>query len=244
MPGSSDASFIPKRGGPRRSKKVRSNRVYILTIVSYVLLFATLLAAGGTFLYHRYLDTQLENAVAALSQEIRSFQQADMEQVQAFDLRLRQANQRLNNSVSVVSIFEAIEAATINTVRLANLSLSREVDEQFVVEAEVVTDNFDSSLFQRGVYERNDEVVQSIRFESLQLNSVNSDPNQVFQTNEETVTFQATLEVPLGAIPFVPSRQNLSTSEQLSPIHDEDVTEDAATSSINRAFDETNELAS
>lgn len=210
MPGSSDASFIPKRGTNKRSKKAAKNRVYLFTLVSYILLFTTLIATAGVYFYNRYVDQQLQVAIADLNTEISSFKQADMERVQAFDLRLRQAKDRLDNSVSVSSIFEALESATINTVRIADLSIKRNADTEFELDASIETNTFDSSLFQRGVFERN-KVVESIEIENI---DIQKDIDGL--ASDSKVFFTAKLTVPVGVIPFVPEAQAASTPPPVS----------------------------
>ena len=205
MSSSSNESFIPKRGEAKSSRRKQKSQVYLFTIVSYVLIFATLLAAGAVFLYGKYIDAQLEQSIAALNQEVSSFNEADMKQVQDFHGRLSQAEVRLNNSASVVSVLEAIEAATIGTVKFTSFSLKREADSHYLVEAKVETDTFDSSLFQRGVLERSDAVVESIEIENLQLRGDSAASNDdVFAEQAFTqIGFGTEITVPLSAVPYV-----------------------------------------
>jgi hypothetical protein len=204
MPGSSsNASFIPKRGTTNRRNKSRSGRVYLLTIISYVLIIATLIASAGIFFYERYVTKMLQKEISTMNAEVNDFKQADLEQVQEFDRRLKIAKKRIEYTVSLASIFDAIEVATIQTVQLKSLQLLRDKDERIVLEAEIVTDNFDSSLFQRSVFESN-SVIQEVEVKNLTL-GITREEDEV-STSRKTVSFTARLAVPLGAVPYIPDR--------------------------------------
>lgn len=206
----SNSSFIPKRGPANKRKRAGgSKHVYVFTLVSYILMFSTLLATGGVYLYSNYVDQQLENEVSALNTEISSFSKADMQKVMDFDLRLSQAYTRLNNSVSLVSVFESLEAATIDSVQIISLNLDRENDEKFILSAVIETDSFDSTIFQRGVYGRN-QTIDSVLISGIETSNVEKlgvDKNEdQGESTESVVSFTAELEVPLSAVPYVPTK--------------------------------------
>ncbi|MEK7639107.1 MAG: hypothetical protein AAB388_03035 [Patescibacteria group bacterium] len=200
---SSSGSFIPKRGAVKHPRTTVKGRVYVFSLLSYIVLFATLLATAAVFLYGQYVQKQLEAEVTAFNDTTRNFNQADLEKVKAFDLRLQQATSRVNNTVSFVSIFDALEASVVGTVRIASLSIMRNADENYVLEASIETNNFDSSLFQRGVFERND-AIDEVFVEELQIADPSIASSDESSSIEPGVTFRALLEVPLGAIPYVP----------------------------------------
>lgn len=211
MNSSSDNSFIPKRGTSKKRQPGSTGKFDILSSVSYILTFATLLAAGGTYLYAQYTSNQLDTAIAALNEEIGSFNQADMERVTQFNLRLSQAKGRLENSASVTSVFEALQAATIDTVRIDNLVMERVGDENFEMKAEIQTDSFDSTMFQRGVYLRNG-IIQEVQISNIQnvlATNANGAKDDEAGSGQEsaprpTVAFTASLSIPLTEVPSNP----------------------------------------
>jgi hypothetical protein len=151
-------SFIPKRNPIRRSRKRGSKQLFIFTIISYVSVFAAVVASAGVFFYSQYTDSLLVEEVAALDTEIANFEDEEMREVLAFENRLKQAAYRFDHSVSVRSLFEAIEDATISTVQFSDFSLERIADESYVITANLITDSFDSTIYQRGVMERNPQI--------------------------------------------------------------------------------------
>jgi hypothetical protein len=167
-------------------------------------MFATLLSSGGVYLYAQYINNQLDLEVEALNSEIGSFSQADMERVIQFNLRLSQAQDRLENSMSVASVFEALQQATIDTVQINSLAMEREGDDRFLIEAAIQTDSFDSTIFQRGVFLRND-TIQDVEILDVQ-NTIMPEADETAgeSTSRPGVSFQALLGIPLEEVPAKP----------------------------------------
>ena len=197
MPNTPNASFIPKQGSAKRVRQTASRQVHILTVVSYVLFVATLVASMGVFFYNRYLDKRLTGEVEKLSSDIGGFSEADMDTVREFNIRLHQAQGRIDKSISITSVFGALEDATLKSVAISELTITREDDSQILVKAKVNTDSFDASLFQRGVYERN-SVIKNVEITDLTLDR-NTEENSI-----SGVSFLAKITVPLQDIPYKP----------------------------------------
>lgn len=189
-------------------------------------MFATLLSSGGVYLYAQYINGQLDSEIETLNAEIGSFSQADMERVTQFDLRLTQAKDRLENSVSVASIFEALQSATIDTVQIESLTMEREGDEQFVIDALVQTNSFDSTIFQRGVFMRN-ETIQSVDISDVQNVLATEDVEGLGVATKPVVSFKALLEIPLDDVLAQPQRyQIIEENEAEVNVGSDDVQED------------------
>lgn len=196
MPDSPNSSFIPKRGPTPSRRGSPSKRLYLFTFVSYMLLFASLVAAGGMYLYNVYLDRQFANEVKLLSEEMQSFSVANMQKVLEFDSRLKQASSRFDNSVSVAAIFRAIESVTIDTVMLKSLDLTRSADEKYLLSASVQTDSFDSTIFQRDTYQQN-QSISAVEILNVQA-SVDSSSEE--SSAQSVFSFSAEIEVPVSAV--------------------------------------------
>lgn len=207
MPNSPSASFIPKQGPARRSRQTASRQVHIFTILSYVLFVATLAATLGVYLYTSHLQNQLNKEVGTLDGLIGSFKSGDMDRVREFNVRLKQANDRLTNSVSLTSVFSAIESATAQTVQIDELKVNRNDDQDFTVAAKLSTGSFDSSLFQRSVLESN-SIVESVTVDDLTLSPAE---------NGGDVSFVATLVVPLEEVPYTAAPEVTDTPATTTP---------------------------
>ncbi len=210
MPNTPTTSFIPKQGPVKRTKQTATRQIHLFAVISYVAFIASLLAAVGVFLYEGYVERQREEEVRSLDTEIKGFSDADMERVREFNGRLWQTEDRLNKSVSMTSVFEALEAATVKSVMVEQLTLKKEDDATIVLSAQLSTDSFDSSMFQRGVYERND-VIESVDISDLALTPAGTEEGAA-----SGVTFTATLKVPTEGVPVIVTDPNANISEQPS----------------------------
>lgn len=222
MPGSSqDTSFIPKNNTNRRKRTTQRGNIFVLTIISYVTFFAALVGAAGVFFYERYVHGQFQTEVVAMNTEVASFREADMQRVLNFDQRLQKAHNRIQSSVSIASLFDALEAATVGSVRFSTFELTREADTSLVVEAEIRTNSFDSSLFQRGVFERN-QVIDAVEIEDLTVADESTESGLVLKN----VSFLAKLSVPLTAVPYTPARSAAVIDMPVEEVVSEIVTDD------------------
>lgn len=197
MPNTPTTSFIPKQGPVKRTKQTASRQIHVLAVVAYVAFIASLIAAVGLFLYERYIEKQLESEVNALSQEIKGFSDANMERVREFNGRLRQTEDRLDKGISIASVLAALEQATVKSASVEQLSLKKTDDSLITLTAKLSTDNFDSTLFQRGVYERNN-AIDSVVISDLSLEGLSEE-----DSDASGITFTATLQVPTEAVPTV-----------------------------------------
>lgn len=220
MPGSSNSSsFIPKRGSKKSIRKVRNVNVYILTIVSYVLFFAALGASAGVFFYSKSITNQLNEEIVATNTAIGVFKEADLLRVEEFDKRLRQANNRLNNSASVVQILAQIESAVVDSLRLSSLSINRDADKHFSIEAQAETNKYDAVIFQRDIL-KGYEVVDEIEVADVALQRVGS---KVDASTEQTVTLTTLLLVPLDKVAYKVDRNDA----QVVPTNESEATDTA-----------------
>jgi hypothetical protein len=206
MPETPNTSFIPRQGPVRHARQVGSRQVHLLSVFAYGIFIVALAATAGAFFYQRHMEKQLGVKVEELNQAIAGFNDADMNQVREFNTRLVQTRERIENSISVAAIFEALESATLQSVSFESLKLERKDDTGVELEVKMITDSFDSSLFQRGVLERS-AVVESVVVEDLSL--------QEGEAVAGGVSFLAKISVPTTAVPNKPRNGAASTFNNL-----------------------------
>lgn len=194
-----DNSFIPKRGPVSRPRRVASRQVYLITVISYVLFSASLVAAVGVFLYDRYIDQQLENEVVALNAEIERFREADLETVRTFNSRIESTKERVNAAASLPAIFTILENTTAETAQIESLAIERLNDSVFSVQATIRTNNFDSSLLQREFYEQ-ENTIDGLALRNVTI--VTDGDADAENEAESSITFEADLAVPASSIPL------------------------------------------
>ncbi len=234
MGGSSDTnSFIPKRGPVKRQRRAGSRQIYLFTVISYVLFSATLVASVGVFLYERYIEDQLENEVEALNQQINRYREADLEKVRAFDNRLVYTAERVGVATSLSAFFAALEEATVVTAQISELSMERQGDDTYIVDATIETDSFDASISQREHLERS-SVFADVALSDIDIVSESEDSEAL----GDTIKFSATLGVPLNSVPFVAGLDPLEDEpisieavDEIATTTEEDIQDDSLTAS-------------
>lgn len=233
----SNNSFIPKRGTKKNRNQSSTRQVYIFTSISYIILFATLITATGSYFYKEHVMGNLEDEITALTTKTNSFDEAGMQKVMELNRRLTQASDLLESSISVVSLFEALELATAEKVLIQSLSIERTEDQSLQVEMNLETDSFDATMFQRASYDRN-IITKPIVITNVQASDIDVDvvTTQFGETQQRlpTVSFTASFTVDLLSIPYVPIF-GILTTEASEVVPEESSTE--ATSTILQADD-------
>lgn len=204
QPSSSQSSFIPKRGAKRAKRRAPIKRIFIFSLVAYSLVFAALIASAASFLYKNYVTSLLQNEVTLLTSEINTFSVADLNTLQQFDLKLQRAEARLENSASIVTALNAIDEATADPIQIINLTLERTGDETITLVAQIAAESFDAALFQRQLLTVRDGLFTSALITNVSAAVVSNQTTQSEGTgsNNQPVTFTATLEVPVQSLPY------------------------------------------
>lgn len=206
MPDPSNSSFIPKRGPAKKSRTAVTKRVYLFTVISYIMLFSALLASGGVYFYKGVVKEALAEEVASLNAQISTFSEANMQRVLEFDRRVSQAQSRVAVGVSIPSLFSALEASTARTVKIKSIKLEREGDERLVLEGDMETDTFDSTLFQRRLYQDN-QTINTIEVTDFNASNIEGGATGVpGSVLSPTLTFSVTVDFPVSQIPTTVTR--------------------------------------
>lgn len=153
-----NTSFIPKRNSNTPTRRSNTQRVFIGTLLIQIFFFSVLLSCLAVFVYEKKLNRDLEAEISNLNSAITSFDEDKMQEVISVDSRINQVKVRLENTVSISAIFAAMESATVESIQIESLKLKRENDSNISMEAEMKTDSFDSVMFQRGVFERDEKL--------------------------------------------------------------------------------------
>jgi hypothetical protein len=201
---STPSSFIPKRGSNRAKRKKPARRIFVFALVAYSLIFASLLASGASYLYLNYTTSLLQEEVSTLNSEINTFSISDLSVVSEFDLTLKRANERFDNTASVATLLDAIDSATAQPVQIESLEMERIDDQYMLLTAEVITQSFDSALFQRGLLNDEARLFTDVVFEdvSIAVSEEDEDSETTATSNEDQVTFNVTARVPIDSLSY------------------------------------------
>ncbi len=228
-----NTSFIPKRNSNTPTRRSSTQRVFIGTLLIQIFFFSVLLACLGVFVYEKKLNRDLETEVVSLNEAIKSFDEEKMKEVVSIDSRIGQVSARLQNTVSISAIFAAMESATIESMQINSLKLKREDDSTISMEAEMRTDSFDSVMFQRGVFERDEKLavtsIKELKISNPQARNAEVEKSgKKTEVNEKTDEFNVKFVAELGinpeSVPHIPaSVHNSATDSSITSTSNESV---------------------
>lgn len=210
----------------------------MFTIVSYVVLFATLIAVGALFLYSRLTTTELATVIQEYNDKTAQFDVQAMDSVIETNERLRQTRELLQKTISVPITLAILEAATIDTVQFESLSMLREDDNSIQLEAEITTDSFDSVLFQRTVYEKA-EAIAGITVSGVTID-LNAGGDEEGAPRETRVQFSALFSLPADrlSVRATSSTTSAQIPTDLQSVVPTIVTESTSTATSSEALSE------
>lgn len=117
------ASFIPKK--PLAETRSRggggSSIIFLLGILVFIV---SILAAGGAFLYERYLESSLVSQKAALEKSQQAYDLPTIQALLRFDNRIAEARKLLNNHISPSAIFTLLSQQTLNKVQFTSFNFN------------------------------------------------------------------------------------------------------------------------
>lgn len=227
----SSSSFIPKRTTGTKIRQKRTRNFFLLSIVSYACLIAAPTASAAVYVYQMYTERQFDQVVGSLDEAIRGFSEAEMARVLEFDRRLKMAEHLVDTHVSVVKAFTALEQTTVQDAGFRSLTIKRLDEGTLTVEGELLANNFDTALYQRGAYN-----AETASMATANLDDVAFSP-ETEDGEGELVTFNGTFTFSSSDIAFTPNSSG-SSDTSASSIDDASVTEDLSTSSDETADSE------
>jgi len=197
-------SFIPQRPTQGKVKHRGVRKIYVLTYVSYVLFFGSVITAGATFFYSNILEGQLDRQKNTLIAERAKFDESDMGSIRQLDNRLNTARQRMDMHISVPSIFTALEDSAVQSLQFVSFSYKRDNDLAPLIALTGTSDNtFNSILFQREVLQTN-PILSGATFTEVALGATSNTADEGSVT-QNLISFELTKEVDPSLIKYVPS---------------------------------------
>lgn len=201
MPDQVNPSFIPKQNPAQLTRRNPSRQVFVLAILSYTLIVAALLAAGGLYAYERYVNKSLAKEIESYNTEIASFNTEEFQNVVALSEQLTQAKKLLDGRVAMATVLDIIASSTIDTVQFTDAKLERLLNGDVSFEASAKTDSFDSILFQRRIYD------EAAKIATVDLSDVDisfgseAGEEEGSDTGETEVTFSAVFSLKKDDLP-------------------------------------------
>jgi len=108
-------SFIPKQSlAPVANRAPRS--VSGLSLIAWFLFIVSILAAGGTFLWNKGLETKINTMKGQIASIKDELEEDTINDIRTLDKRLRSSEEILNSHISVSPIFKVLQQRTLKTI--------------------------------------------------------------------------------------------------------------------------------
>lgn len=222
MPNSTkfNTSFIPKqsamqpRGGKgkkKRTSRMTSVGMRVLSVVGLIVFLGSILAAGGSYLYQLWLEQSIDEKSTALAEARESFDPQLIQELNRVDSRFQTAQKLLNQHVAFSEFFEVLEENTVENVQFESFSYQIESDTA-VISMEGRAQSFNTVSVQADRFERADGI-ENPMFTDLALDE------------EGNVTFTFNGRVSSNLISYTNTVSTTSTATLTTEFEEEDVTE-------------------
>lgn len=117
-------SFIPKEQVVQTTAKKERAGLSILPIVSFIILFLAIATYGAAYLYKESLAASIQEMNASLAKKNSDFEKQSLTKYQSIDRRIKVAKKLISQHISLVPLFDLIEARTLQGVRFKNFQFS------------------------------------------------------------------------------------------------------------------------
>jgi hypothetical protein len=162
------ASFIPKkplqevRGGRRGA----SGLIFLLAFLIFI---ASLVAAGGAFVYGHYLSLALEGKKASLQKYQEAYDLPTIQTLVRFDSRINEARTVLHNHLAPSSIFSFLASQTLAKVRFNSFAYEvGAADKGPIIHLEGTADSFATVALQSDQL-GNNKVLKDVIFSNITI---------------------------------------------------------------------------
>ncbi|HSE56659.1 MAG TPA: hypothetical protein VLB02_01065 [Candidatus Paceibacterota bacterium] len=116
-------SFIPKRPlAEEPAHRMSQNPLGLVSLITTVLFFATILASGGIFLYERQLMAQRAQMEVEINKAKEGLGAEFITDMKKLDNRITAIKELIQNHIVVSPIFEALQDSTLRSVQYKNFA--------------------------------------------------------------------------------------------------------------------------
>lgn len=214
----SPASFIPKNSSNTPKRRVRpARRIYVLSYVSYILFFGSLLAALGLFFYSAQISKTLEATAAELSAAQTRFSLSDFARIQAFDDKLKTADRLLEGLAAPSRLFAELESVVAANVYFSGFKYEAYADDTYALDLTGKATDLNQILYQSDLLNKSQilesAVVGAFDYAPLETADSNGRPQAANETiaalaagEDPVITFHLVMSDALANIPYVPAQ--------------------------------------
>jgi hypothetical protein len=191
------ASFIPKK--PLTvSGSSRGGFGGLFGLLSFLVFIASVLGAGGTFLYKQYLTTSLAAKDASLKRAEAAYDPGVIQDLTRLDARITQAKGLMDKHVALTSFFNFLSSITLESVQFTSFDYEIAQDGSATINLKGIAKDFSAVALQSDQFGSN-RTLKNVVFSDIAVGTGN------------TVTFAVQATVDPSILSY---RKSLSTQTQ------------------------------
>ena len=215
-------SFIPKKSFEQpapiqpRGGGGKGGSLGILGIAGIAIFVMAAASAGGVYFYRWSLESSIADKAVQLEQAREAFQPALIRLLERLDIRLKTADQLLNNHISFSALFPLLETTTYADVQFKGMSVAQDSNNQIAMTMQGEARDFDVVALQSDVFGQNRHILEPV-FSELDVVDQNRvsfnvrsriDRQHLLYVNRVSAgDYEATEDIPLPAPAEVPETQ-------------------------------------
>lgn len=136
-------SFIPKK--PLVESRAGTGLFMLIAVLIFV---ASLAAAGGAFLYGKYLQSAIADKDSSLKKAEGAFDTSSIKDLERLDIRLTQGRTLIQGHIAPSGVFTFLSASTLERVQFTSMTLDIDADGTAKLGLTGVADSFSSLALQ------------------------------------------------------------------------------------------------
>jgi hypothetical protein len=205
------ASFIPKKSLDISASRSRGT-FGLFTLIALLVFIASIVAAGASFAYTRYLNSAIASKSQSLTLAEGAFDPSVIQDLLRLDNRLNQSKQLLANHVAVSGIFALLAAQTIGQVSFNSFQYTLNSDGTAGITMSGVANSFATVALQSDQFSA-DTMLKNVVFSGITV-----EPNgQVSFTvtadaDPSVISYSNTLNASNSATPILPAPSTPATT--------------------------------
>lgn len=191
------ASFIPKKP-LTAGASARGNLGGIFALLALLIFIASVVAAGGTFLYTQYLTTAIASKDDSLKRAEAAYDPGVIQDLTRLDARITEAKTLMDKHVALTSLFNFISGLTLESVQFTSFSYETAQDGSVSIDMKGLAKDFSAVALQSDQFGSN-RALKNVVFSGIAVGS------------QGTVTFEVTATVDPSVLSY---RKSIATQPQ------------------------------
>jgi len=197
----SRSSFIPKETTGAVPSRVRRRRTFhIFGFIATTMLVGSLALAAGVYFLKTSAQKGLDDAKQSLIEQDNLFKQESISEVREFDRKLKAAELLINNHISPLKIFAALEKETKQKVQFTAFEVEHTPTLEVILNLQGTTPEFKSLALQEITFSENG-VLRDVVFSEVSTND-GSSPDRKSASADSSINFNLKGTLSPDTIPY------------------------------------------